>query len=135
MQFVVFGGEEDKAIGSVLEKNKGAINMCGELSLLETAYFISKGKVLVTNDTGLMHMGTAVRTPVLAIFGSTVRELGFFPYRSVSSIIENTNLTCRPCSHIGRNKCPKGHFKCMEDISSEQVYIELKKFIEVNRIR
>ena len=129
MQVVVFGGEEDIAIGSELKKNKNVINLCGELSLLETAYLISKGKVLVSNDTGLMHMATAVKTPVLAIFGSTVRELGFFPYRSVSNVVENINLTCRPCSHIGRNECPKDHFRCMEDISSEQVYKELVKFL------
>jgi heptosyltransferase-2 len=74
-------------------------------------------------------MATAVKTPVVAIFGSTVKELGFFPFRSRSQVVENLILTCRPCSHIGRNKCPKGHFKCMEDISVQQVYEEIHQFL------
>jgi heptosyltransferase-2 len=126
---VVFGGAEDKEIGSVLKKAKNVIDFCGKSSLLETAYLISRGRMLISNDTGLMHMATAVQTPVLAIFGSTVRELGFFPYRSESQVIENSSLLCRPCSHIGRHKCPKGHFKCMEDISVKQVYKELEQFL------
>jgi heptosyltransferase-2 len=126
---VIFGGAEDKKIGSELTKMKNVIDFCGKLSLLESAYLISKGKVIISNDSGLMHMATAVQTPVLAIFGSTVRELGFFPYRSKSRITENSEISCRPCSHIGRHKCPKNHFKCMEDISSEKVYKELEQFL------
>jgi heptosyltransferase-2 len=128
-QVVVFGGEKDKEIGSYLNKQKKAIDLCGHLTLLETAFIISKCNIIVTNDSGLMHMGTAVQTPVLAIFGSTVRELGFFPYRSESIVIENLDINCRPCSHIGRHKCPKGHFRCMENISPDQVYTELKRFL------
>ena len=125
---VVLGGDKDQEIGRRLGKQKNTIDFCGKLSLLETAYIISKGKIIVTNDSGLMHMATAVQTPVLAIFGSTVKELGFFPYRAEARIIENSGLSCRPCSHIGRHYCPKKHFKCMEEISPENVYAELEKF-------
>ena len=75
-----------------------------------------------------MHMATAIQTPVLAIFGSTVKELGFFPYLAEARIIENSGLSCRPCSHIGRHYCPKKHFKCMEEVTPEKVYAELEKF-------
>ncbi len=128
-QIVVLGGERDKKIGSFLKKQKSIIDLSGQLSLLETAHVISKGKMIVSNDSGLMHMATAVQTPVLAIFGSSVKELGFFPYRSESVVIENSGLSCRPCSHIGRKKCPRGHFKCMEEITPEQVYSGLKSIL------
>jgi heptosyltransferase-2 len=126
---VIFGGNEDRKIGVELSKINNVIDFCGQLSLLETAYLTSKSKMMVSNDSGLMHMATAVQTPVLAIFGSTVKDLGFFPYRSEANVIENSEISCRPCSHIGRHKCPKGHFKCMEDISPEQVYDKLRQFL------
>jgi heptosyltransferase-2 len=129
IKIVVLGGEKDKEIGLFLSNPMSIINLSGQLTLLETAHIISKGKMIVSNDSGLMHMATAVQTPVLAIFGSTVKELGFFPYRADSVVIENSDLSCRPCSHIGRHKCPKDHFKCMEDISVEQVYAELAQFL------
>jgi len=128
-QIIVLGDHKDKETGFSLKKRKNIINSSGELSLLETAYIISNGKMIVTNDSGLMHMATAVNTPVVAIFGSTVRELGFFPYRAKSKVIENLDLSCRPCSHIGRKTCPKDHFRCMEEIKPEQVYTELKQFL------
>jgi heptosyltransferase-2 len=130
---VIFGGEEDKKLGVELSKIKNVFDFCGQLSLLETAYLISKSKMIVSNDSGLMHMATAVQTPVLAIFGSTVKELGFFPYRSEAKVIENSEVCCRPCSHIGRHQCPKSHFKCMEDISPERVYDKLRQFLDVKR--
>jgi lipopolysaccharide heptosyltransferase II len=126
---VLLGGEDDRETGKYLEKKNLVYNFTGKLSLLETAYILSEGLALVSNDTGLMHMATAVKTPVLAIFGSTVREFGFFPFRSQSYVLENKELNCRPCTHIGRNKCPKNHFKCMVDISTEQVFETLKSFL------
>jgi heptosyltransferase-2 len=74
-------------------------------------------------------MATAVKTPVLAIFGSTVEELGFFPFRSIHCVIQNDGLKCRPCSHIGKDYCPKGHFSCMSEIEPKLVYDELIELI------
>ena len=74
-------------------------------------------------------MATAVKTPVLAIFGSTVEELGFFPFRSKHCIVQNEGLKCRPCSHIGKDYCPKGHFRCMLEIEPNFVYDELINLI------
>ena len=82
---------------------------------------------LLTNDTGLMHMAAAVGIPIVAIFGSTVKEFGFFPYRADATILENNDLWCRPCTHIGRKRCPLGHFNCMRKISVEQVYNEVRR--------
>jgi heptosyltransferase-2 len=78
-----------------------------------------------------MHLATAVKTPVLAIFGSTVKEWGFFPFRSTSIVVENNSLDCRPCTHIGKHTCPKKHFKCMMDISPEMVIEKFSKLIHI----
>ena len=118
----MLGGPDEAEEFDSLVISKRVINLVGKLKLLESAYVIKKAKALLSNDSGLMHMATAVQTPVTAIFGSTVEELGFAPYRSKNIIIQNQSLWCRPCSHVGKNKCPLSHFKCMKDISPEQVY-------------
>jgi heptosyltransferase-2 len=68
-----------------------------------------------------MHLACATKTPVVAIFGSTVKEFGFSPYKNKNIIIENESLKCRPCSQIGKEKCPKKHFKCMIDLTPDIV--------------
>lgn len=118
---VVLGNENDKVQGKILAELENVIDLTGQLSLLQSAVVLSKSKALISNDTGLMHMSTAVNTPVLAIFGSTVKEFGFYPYRSKSIVVETGGLECRPCSHIGRHNCPKQHFKCMKEITPEIV--------------
>jgi lipopolysaccharide heptosyltransferase II len=128
-KIVILGGLDDTDDGNELELNNKVINLTGKLSLLESAIIIKNAKVLISNDSGVMHIATAVQTPVLAIFGSTVEELGFFPFRSKHCIIQNKGLKCRPCSHIGKDYCPKGHFRCMVDIKPELVYDELIKFL------
>jgi lipopolysaccharide heptosyltransferase II len=97
------------------------LNLAGRLSLLETAAMMDRCSIVVTNDSGLMHLATARKRKVVTIFGPTVRELGFFPYGTTSTVIENISLSCRPCTHIGLPYCPKGHFKCMNDIHAVQV--------------
>ena len=127
-KIVILGNENDKQQGKILAEGKNIIDLTGHLSLLQSAVVLSKSKALISNDTGLMHMATAVKTPVLAIFGSTVKEFGFFPYRSKSIVVENVGLKCRPCSHIGRHDCPKDHFKCMREITPD---IVMEKFGEL----
>jgi heptosyltransferase-2 len=84
---------------------------------------------IVCNDSGMMHTACAMEVKVLAIFGSTVKEFGFTPYAgreigflSRNLVLENKALSCRPCSHIGRDKCPKTHFKCMLELTPQLVY-------------
>ncbi|CUS78141.1 heptosyltransferase-2 [Candidatus Kryptonium thompsonii] len=130
-KIILLGGKEDKARCEIVEhlmKNK-PINLCGQTTLLESSAVLSLCKLLITNDSGLMHIGSAMKTKIVAIFGSTVKEFGFFPYGTQSIVVEK-NIPCRPCSHIGREKCPKGHFKCMRDIEVEDVFnacVELMK--------
>ena len=101
----------------------------GTFSLLETAAALEFCDVVVTNDSGLMHLAAAKQKKIVAIFGSTTREFGFAPYGTQAAVVENTGLDCRPCSHIGRRSCPKEHFKCMTDITTEMVYSQVTMMV------
>ncbi len=122
MEVGLIGGKQDTLLCQKMsDEIKGPVmNLTGECSLLESAAAIQRADVLVTNDTGMMHMATAVSTPVVAIFGPTSRHFGFFPYQSVSEVVEK-EIKCRPCSYHGSRKCPKGHFKCMLEIKPEEI--------------
>ena len=133
---LVFGGGEDKEDGdgivSHVNRNvsaDAAVNFAGAMSLLEVAAAMEFCDVVLTNDTGLMHIACARQRKVVAVFGSTVKEFGFAPYGTESVVIENRSLGCRPCSHIGRSECPKGHFRCMSEISADEVGRSVIQFL------
>jgi heptosyltransferase-2 len=127
---ILFGGRDDKIIcDEVSSSLSKCINLCNDNDILQTAADMKMCRAIVCNDSGLMHAACAVKVPVLAIFGSTVKEFGFVPYLSKNLILENKSLTCRPCSHIGRSSCPKHHFKCMKEITPQLVYNSLLNFI------
>ncbi|MCH8325533.1 MAG: glycosyltransferase family 9 protein [Bacteroidetes bacterium] len=129
-EIVLFGGKSDKQICKQLKDNLPfAINLCNDNDLLQTAKDMKQCLVLVCNDSGLMHTACSVGVPVLTFFGSTVKEFGFAPYKNKNLILENNSLTCRPCSHIGRNKCPKKHFNCMIKLSPEFAFNKLHKLL------
>jgi heptosyltransferase-2 len=129
-KFKIFGIDEDKPLAEKFIKlNKTAVsNFCGELTLLETAKELDSCDVLISNDSGLMHLAAARKVPSLAIFGSTVPQFGFTPYGNRSEIVE-IDLDCRPCTHIGRDKCPKGHFNCMNLIENDIILEKLERLL------
>jgi ADP-heptose:LPS heptosyltransferase len=146
---ILLGGPEDKIIGNELaaaDPHK-IYNACGKFSLNESADLVRRSKLIITHDTGLMHVAAAFKKPIFSIWGNTVPEFGMNPYYGKNYELRITNyefqvrgnfqktdniklklpaavaqspklkarsLSCRPCSKIGFNKCPKGHFKCME---------------------
>jgi lipopolysaccharide heptosyltransferase II len=124
-KIIILGSPQEKGLIKGIEHLKNVVELSGQLSLLESASIIKASAGLISNDSGLMHMAVALKKPVVSIFGSTVKELGFFPYRADATIIEH-DLWCRPCSHVGRNKCPLGHFKCMRLTSTERVFEKVK---------
>ena len=71
----------------------------------------------------MMHIAAALNKRVISIFGGTEKRLGFTPYNNAANnvMIENTNLSCRPCHKHGLSACPKGHFKCMNDLDMQKV--------------
>jgi len=134
---LVFGSADETELCSALSDEINgvagtdrAIPFCGQLSLLETAGAMQYCDVIVTNDTGLMHIASAMQKKVVAIFGSTVREFGFFPYDKQAVVLERLGLYCRPCSHIGRSECPEKHFRCMIETGTEEVYNTVRKVLD-----
>ncbi|UOG74011.1 glycosyltransferase family 9 protein [Hymenobacter tibetensis] len=91
-------------------------NACGRFSLNQSASLVRQAQLVVSHDTGLMHIAAAFRKEIFSVWGNTVPEFGMYPYRTEFRILEVQNLPCRPCSKIGYEKCPQGHFRCMRDI-------------------
>jgi len=124
---VVLGGKEDEAVGDVIQKEVGerVYNACGKYNLNQSASIIEYSKVLITHDTGLMHIGAALGIKTVSVWGNTIPEFGMYPYfpnhPEKFVMIENKNLNCRPCTKIGHDQCPKKHFKCMEEIEDTTV--------------
>jgi ADP-heptose:LPS heptosyltransferase len=122
---LLIGGKEDAVNGAVIvAKSKGNVqNLCGKLNLNQSASVVQQAHKVIAHDTGLMHIAAAFRKDIISIWGNTVPEFGMFPYMPnyKENIVEVEGLDCRPCSKIGHNECPKGHFRCMRDINTEGV--------------
>lgn len=120
---VLLGGKEDATNGNIISKKSGThvFNACGQFSLHGSASWVRQSRLLITHDTGLMHTGAAFKKRIISIWGNTVPAFGMYPYQTDYETIEVNNLKCRPCSKIGYVACPKGHFRCMEEIDVEEV--------------
>jgi heptosyltransferase-2 len=129
-KIVLFGGEEEVQICDEIKSTLSNVINLSNKSLFQVGADMKMCKVIYTNDSGLMHLASALKVPVVAFFGSTVREFGFYPYNTKSIELENNNLSCRPCTHIGRKSCPKTHFKCMLEIKPEFAYSSLTNLAE-----
>jgi len=119
---VLLGGAEDKDRGDRIISQCGSnvINGCGRFTINQSASLIRQSAKVITNDTGLMHIAAAFRKPIISLWGNTVPAFGMYPYLpdefyKYSSIMEVKNLSCRPCSKLGYDRCPKHHFRCMND--------------------
>ncbi len=130
-RIILFGSKADQEILQSLsiERTQFVLNATGELSLLETAALMNHCNLVLTNDSGLMHLASALKKKVVAIFGSTTEHLGFFPYLTEHIVVQNSNLNCRPCTHIGKDKCPRVHFKCMKEIAPEHVICAMEELL------
>jgi heptosyltransferase-2 len=101
-------------------------NACGKFNLNESADILREAKLVISHDTGLMHIAAALQKPIISIWGNTVPDFGMYPYYGKLSvqhfdIVEINKLWCRPCSKIGYQQCPLGHFKCMEKIAVNEI--------------
>lgn len=125
---VLVGGIIDRnAALEILSKssNRDLINTCGDYNLNQSASIVKQSAKLLTNDTGMMHIAACMNIPIVSVWGNTTPSLGMFPYYpnqpNMFSIHEVEGLSCRPCSKIGYQTCPKKHFKCMNDQNLENI--------------
>ena len=118
----IAGSNQDEAVCREVQRLMyGYSEQCaGMFTLLESAALLKQASLVVTNDTGLMHIAESQKRPLVALFGSTSRELGYYPFSENSFVIEK-DILCRPCTHNGRDTCPKKHFDCMMTITPEEV--------------
>jgi len=129
---VLLGGPGDAETGTAVAAAAGphVFNACGSLSLHQSASVLRQAAAVVTHDTGLMHIAAAFRKPIVSVWGNTVPAFGMYPYLPEApppAFIEVEGLACRPCSKIGYQACPKGHFRCMLDIRPEAVWQALEE--------
>ncbi len=125
---ILLGGKEDYEDGKQIAANDEIkiYNACGKFNLNESADLVRNAKLIITNDTGLMHIAAAFQKPIISVWGNTVPAFGMYPYYGKKSeqnfdVMEINKLWCRPCSKIGYKKCPLGHFKCMEKIGVNEI--------------
>ena len=121
---VLLGGKDVEANGDEIKTALGdkVYNACGQTTLDESVYLVSKAAKVIGFDTGLTHIAEAFNVPIASIWGSTAPELlGVQPYQVKDAEVIGIDLPCRPCSKFGRENCPLGHFKCMNDIPENVV--------------
>lgn len=134
---VLFGGKEDAEKGNWIVQELRTrypaakiYNACGKYDLNQSASLVKQAGKIITHDTGLMHIAAAFKKEIVSVWGNTIPEFGMYPYygnvqlssRKLSGLRSQVlDLPCRPCSKIGFSKCPKKHFKCMNDINEEEI--------------
>lgn len=125
---VILGGPAERELAGDIATAAGdrALSVAGATSLGVSAALLKQARCAVSGDTGLMHLATAVSTPVVALFGPTVRAFGFYPYQARATVLER-DLPCRPCSAMGGPVCPLGHQKCLADILPDEVFDAVRR--------
>ncbi|MEZ5055822.1 MAG: glycosyltransferase family 9 protein [Saprospiraceae bacterium] len=130
---VLLGGPSEATEGEEIAAGQHhVLNSCGKLSLSESAWLIKKAWKVISPDTGMMHVAAAFNKDLISVWGNTVPEFGMTPYFRKSAnpdhdLFEVKNLSCRPCSKIGYKSCPKGHFKCMEQLPYDEIVASIQK--------
>lgn len=115
-------GNDIMAVQRIMENaGSNVFNLCSKLSVTELAELFKRCVLFISGDTGPMHIAEVANIPIIMLAGSSVKEFGFYPQSEKAMVLENNNLNCRPCSHIGRSSCPKKHFKCMVDLKPADI--------------
>ncbi len=133
---ILLGGKEDQKLGDeIAAVNEIKIyNSCGKFSLNESAYIVRNAHLIISHDTGLMHIAAAFKKKIISVWGNTVPQFGMDAYFGNSAVAnyksEVTDLKCRPCSKIGYKQCPKKHFKCMELQDVEKISLKAIELVK-----
>lgn len=128
---LLIGGKKETEIANEITKVVGenAINTCGEYNLYQSASVIQQASCVITPDTGMMHIASAFNKKIISVWGNTTPAFGMYPYMpqqpNAFKIFEVKELSCRPCSKIGYDECPKRHLKCILDIDVDGIVKEM----------
>ncbi len=131
-RFVLIGGPEDRRRGDEIAAScEHVLNVCGDYSLHGSAVLVRDAALVLTNDTGMMHIAAAFGKKIVSVWGNTVPEFGMYPYlpgkEDHFSIHEIKGLSCRPCSKIGFQACPLKHFDCMEKQDPDEIARDIRQ--------
>lgn len=130
-KFILLGGVKEEPMAAIIRswKTGNVLDYTGKIGINWSACIIKNARLVISNDTGLMHIAAAYHKKILSVWGNTVPELGMSPYMAGkgSELLEVKGLNCRPCSKLGYNKCPKKHFRCMLDQSEPQMINWVKR--------
>lgn len=131
MPVILLGGKSEAGEAEEIAANLRCTyyNGVGKHNLLESAYLMSQTRFVLTHDTGFMHIAAALGMRIISLWGSTSPDLGFSPYMTNNISLEMKDLACHPCSKIGLETCPEGHFRCMKDLLPEKVEAVIREII------
>ena len=115
------GSKGERALCERILPVTNAVNTAGDLSILESAAVIKKCDLMICNDSGALHIANAVQTDVFSVFGPTVKNIGYFPFRGRDKVFEK-DMPCRPCGSHGGDKCPLEHHDCMKKIYPDHIF-------------
>ncbi|MCB2211316.1 glycosyltransferase family 9 protein [bacterium] len=118
---VVLGGKGEFPASFAGLAGERVLDLTGATGILQAAALLKLASLVISGDTGPMHLAVAAGTPLVAMYGPTVREFGFYPYKHDRSVVLERKLVCRPCSAHGSARCPLGHHKCMREITPRMV--------------
>lgn len=125
LPLVLVGGPSDTSGAQLIASDLSHVyNYCGACNLQQSAALIQQATCVITHDTGMMHIAAAFQRPIISIWGNTVPEFGMYPYgllHQQHKMFEVSDLDCRPCSKLGYEECPKGHFRCMQDHNLNEI--------------
>lgn len=126
---VILGGAAEAGLAARMAEAGGAhaASAAGQFDLQGTGALVKRARALAAGDTGVMHMATAVGTPVVALYGPTVEAFGYFPYRARATVLQRDDLDCRPCSAMGGPRCPLRHHRCLEEILPDDVEAAMRR--------
>ena len=122
-------GEEEESQQLLQKTQSSPLNLVGKTSMMELGALLKQCEVLLTHDSAPLHVAAAVGTPFIALFGSTDPSRHLPPYKNGSIIYKK--LTCQPCY---KTRCPLIHHQCLENVTVDEVYQELKKWLGMNRV-
>ena len=133
---VLVGGPDDREAADKVTGLLGgnAVDATGRTSLKALSAWVDRFSVFVTNDSAPLHVAAARNVPTVAVFGPTVKSLGFFPFHEKSRVAE-VALACRPCGLHGGDACPLGHFRCMRDVTPEMVMEKIGELMSTGEER